>query len=158
MELLFKSALSVGLLFLTSFILYLFNRFWVRPQRLRSKLRTQGLRGRSPSFLLGNIPDFIKFQPQLLLKMVKPYTIGLDYPFHYSTCGRRYNFDLGTYQVAYITDPHLAKEISLFTSLKLGKTFFLQKNSETLLIAPEFYADKVQLRLTKEAFKSSKME
>ena len=77
--------------------------------------------------------------------------------------GQKYNFALGTYQVVYITDPHLAKEISLSTSLKLGKPFFLQKNSETLLgkgiltsdgefwahqrktIAPEFYADKVKV-------------
>ncbi|CAL5333317.1 unnamed protein product [Camellia sinensis] len=170
MELLFKSALSVGLLFLTSFILYLFNRFWMRPQRLRSKLRTQGLRGPSPSFLLGNTPDFIKFQP----KDIKALTddgeathdwARLSFPLfdhwtkHYC---QRYNFALGTYQVVYITDPHLAKEISLSTSLKLGKTFFLQKNSETLLgkgiltsdgkflarqrktIAPEFYTDKVK--------------
>ncbi|CAL5387092.1 unnamed protein product [Camellia sinensis] len=170
MELLFKSAFSVGLLFLTSFILYLFNRFWVRPQRLRSKLRTQGLRGPSPSFLLGNTPDFIKFQPKDIKALTEDGEVAHDWArftfplFDHWTkeYGQRYNFALGTYQVVYITDPHLAKEISISTSLKLGKPFFLQKNSETLFgkgilisdgefwahqrktIAPEFYADKVK--------------
>ncbi|CAL5384649.1 unnamed protein product [Camellia sinensis] len=170
MELLFNSAFSVGLLFLTSFILYLFNRFWVRPQRLRSKLRTRGLRGPSPSFLLGNIPDFIKFQPKGIKALTEDGEATHDWArftfpsFDHWTkqYGQRYNFALGTYQVVYITDPHLAKEISLSTSLNLGKPFFLQKDSETLLgkgittsdgefwahqrktIAPEFYADKVK--------------
>ncbi|KAI8014720.1 Cytochrome P450 714C2 [Camellia lanceoleosa] len=168
MELLSKSVFSVALLCFTSFILYLFNRFYVRPQRLRSKLRSQGLRGPSPSFLLGNIPDFVKFQPKDIKALTEDGKATHDwarftFPLfeHWlSQYGRRYHFALGTYQVVYITDPQLAKEISLSTSLKLGKPFFLQKNSKTLLgkgiltsdgefwahqrktIAPEFYADK----------------
>ncbi|GMP47077.1 hypothetical protein CsSME_00015001 [Camellia sinensis var. sinensis] len=170
MELLSKSVFSVALLCFTSFILYLFNRFYVTPQRLRSKLRSQGLRGPSPSFLLGNIPDFVKFQPKDIKALTEDGKATHDwarftFPLfeHWSSqYGRRYHFALGTYQVVYITDPQLAKEISLSTSLKLGKPFFLQKNSETLLgkgiltsdgefwahqrktIAPEFYADKVK--------------
>ncbi|CAL5343944.1 unnamed protein product [Camellia sinensis] len=170
MGLLFNSAFSVGLLFLTSFIIYLFDRFWVKPQRLRSKLRSQGLRGPSPSFLLGNIPDFIKFQPKDIKSLTEDgeathdwarFTFPL-YDHWTNQYGQRYNFALGTYQVVYITDPHLVKEISLSTSLKLGMPFFLQKNSETLLgkgiltsdgefwahqrktITLEFYVDKVK--------------
>ncbi|KAI8008692.1 Cytochrome P450 714C2 [Camellia lanceoleosa] len=134
------------------------------------KASCQGLRGPSPSFLLGNIPDFIKFQPKDIKALTEDGEATHDWArftfplFDHWTkqYGQRYNFALGTYQVVYITDPHLAKEISLSISLKLGKPFFLQKNSETLLgkgiltsdgefwahqrktIAPEFYADKVK--------------
>lgn len=37
--------------------LHLFELLFLKPERLRSKLRRQGIDGPSPSFLLGNIPE-----------------------------------------------------------------------------------------------------
>lgn len=37
--------------------LHLFESLFLKPKRLRSKLRNQGIDGPSPSFLLGNLPE-----------------------------------------------------------------------------------------------------
>ncbi|CAL5333318.1 unnamed protein product [Camellia sinensis] len=135
MELISKSVFSVALICFTSFILYLFNRFYVRPQRLRSKLRSQGLRGPSPSFLLGNIPDFVKFQPKDTKALTKDGKARHDwarftFPLfeHWSSqYGRRY---------------HFALETLLGNGILTSDGEFWAHQRKT--IAPEFYADKVK--------------
>ena len=49
--------------------LHLYNLMWVRPERLRGKLRRQGIRGPPPSFIYGNVPEMQKIQ---LLMAMKP--------------------------------------------------------------------------------------
>jgi hypothetical protein len=41
---------------------YVYIILWLRPERLRQKLRSQGVRGPKPSFLFGNIPEMRRIQ------------------------------------------------------------------------------------------------
>lgn len=72
-------------------------------------------------------------------------------------------YSTGSIQLVSVTDIDMAKEVSLCTSLKLGKPAYLSKDRKPLLgqgilasngptwshqrkiIAPEFYSDKVKV-------------
>ena len=60
------SFLVVGVL---CFLFHVYNVMWGRPERVRGKLRKQGIRGPPPSFLYGNVPEMQKIQ---LLMAMKP--------------------------------------------------------------------------------------
>lgn len=45
-------------------LLHLYNVFLLKPEKLRSELRRQGIKGPSPSPILGNIPQMNKIQLQ----------------------------------------------------------------------------------------------
>lgn len=77
--------------------------------------------------------------------------------------GRIFTFALGNVQLLFVADPDVAKEISLCTSLELGKPAYQQKERGALLgqgiltsngakwthhrktIAPELYMEKVKV-------------
>lgn len=54
LEVLLVSVLFGGFVVSTLFV---YEKLMVKPQRQRSKLEKQGIRGPHPSFLLGNIPE-----------------------------------------------------------------------------------------------------
>lgn len=60
-----KIIVSVFLGGLLVFCLHLYDSLILKPKRLRSKLDKQGIRGPSPSFLMGNIPDMKKIKLKL---------------------------------------------------------------------------------------------
>ncbi|XP_030496189.1 cytochrome P450 714C2 [Cannabis sativa] len=161
--------------------LYLYNSFVLEPIRLRSKLQKQGIGGPLPSFLLGNISEMKKIKLELSSKRTtttcntndKLYdvvSIGHHWP---STIfphliqwrvdhGPIFSYAVGNIQFLCITDIELVKEVSLCTSLSLGKPSYLSKNHGPLfgqgiisssgqiwahqkkIIAPELYIDKVK--------------
>jgi hypothetical protein len=44
---------------------YVWTILWLRPERIRQRLRRQGVKGPKPSLLLGNIPEMRRIQKQL---------------------------------------------------------------------------------------------
>jgi hypothetical protein len=66
MEIILSSSswlLFLPLIFLSVLLFsYLYTTLWLRPERLRQKLRSQGVRGPKPSFLFGNIPEMRRIQ------------------------------------------------------------------------------------------------
>lgn len=48
------------------FFLYLYNTVWLKTERVRRMLRTQGIKGPTPSLLYGNLPEMQKIQLQAL--------------------------------------------------------------------------------------------
>ncbi|KAK9283956.1 hypothetical protein L1049_012214 [Liquidambar formosana] len=50
-------ARSITLLVIVSLLTFICDVLFLKPQRLRSKLRKQGITGPPPSFLFGNIRD-----------------------------------------------------------------------------------------------------
>uniref|UniRef100_A0A0E0BN51 Cytochrome P450 n=1 Tax=Oryza glumipatula TaxID=40148 RepID=A0A0E0BN51_9ORYZ len=66
MELLFSSqqwlALLPPIILCILLFSYVYIILWLRPERLRQKLRSQGVRGPKPSFLFGNIPEMRRIQ------------------------------------------------------------------------------------------------
>lgn len=57
-----KIILSVVLVGFIGLFVHLYNVLVLKPKRIRSKLQSQGIRGPSPSFLYGNIPEMVKIQ------------------------------------------------------------------------------------------------
>lgn len=62
-------------------LVYLYNLLVLKPKNLRAKLQRQGIRGPSPSFLVGNIPDMKRIlQHRHELKHSTPTTATEDNP------------------------------------------------------------------------------
>ncbi|XVE99122.1 hypothetical protein REPUB_Repub03eG0169900 [Reevesia pubescens] len=142
-----------------------------QPDRLRSKLRKQGIHGPPPSLLLGNIGDMKKIQ-QKVSKLSREgeqeiihNSFSAVFPFldqWRKQYGSRFMFSLGNTQILHVTDPDVAKEIITCTSLDLGKPSYQRKETGPLLgegiltsngarwahqrkiLAPEMYLDKVK--------------
>jgi hypothetical protein len=66
MEMILSSSpwlLLLPLVFLSVLLFsYLYTILWLRPERLRQNLRSQGVKGPKPSFLFGNIPEMRRIQ------------------------------------------------------------------------------------------------
>ncbi|XP_073158160.1 cytochrome P450 714C2-like [Henckelia pumila] len=156
-------------------IAWLLDSFLGRPKRLRSKLEKQGIRGPSPSLLYGNLAEIKKINNRVLENLSKKPADSGEVKFHSwpSTAlphllqwideyGPIFVYATGNIQILCVTDSDMVKEISLCTSLDLGKPSYLSKDRGPLLgrgiltsngpywahqrkiIAPEFYLDKVK--------------
>ncbi|KAA0033319.1 hypothetical protein IC582_010487 [Cucumis melo] len=149
--------------------LHLFELLFLKPERLRSKLRRQGIDGPSPSFLLGNIPE-IKTIRSLKSFGEEEGSIAhgwssnlLSHLEHWrNRYGRNFVYSSGTVQMLCITDVEMVKEIGMSTTLSLGKPAHFSKDRGPLLglgilassgplwvhqrktIAPPLYLDKVK--------------
>ncbi|GMP62179.1 hypothetical protein CsSME_00024377 [Camellia sinensis var. sinensis] len=176
-----KMILSVALGGFVVLFVHLYNVLVWKPRRLRSKLQSQGIRGPSPTFLYGNIPEIKRIQLQMRSKSTTPKDhrhhdgggeIAHDWPatvFPHieqwrNEYGPTFMYSTGNMQVLCITDPEMAKEVSLCTSSSLGKPSYLSKDRGALLgqgiltsngphwahqrkiIAPEFYPEKVKVK------------
>nr|XP_023890860.1 cytochrome P450 714C2-like isoform X1 [Quercus suber] len=159
-------------------LMQLYNLLVLKPKLLRAKLQRQGIRGPSPSFFFGNIPEMKRIQLQVHATPKTTATKEYDHPdaiAHDWPCtifphleqwrneyGPIFLYSSGNIQLLCITDPEMVKEISLCTSLSLGKPSYLSKDRGPLLgqgilssdgsiwahqrkiIAPELYIDKVK--------------
>ncbi|XP_044388050.1 uncharacterized protein [Triticum aestivum] len=167
--------LLLPLVFLSTLLFsYLYTTLWLRPERLRQKLRSQGVKGPKPSFLFGNIPEMRRIQ-----KLATPaqeegagptdrfssnYVATLfPYFLHWTRVyGSIYLYATGSIQTLHVIHPDMVKELASCKSLDLGKPSYLQKEHGALLgtgiltangdlwvhqrkvIAPEFFMDKVK--------------
>lgn len=142
-----QSALLCGLAVL---LWQLYDSLLLKPKRLTSKLRKQGISGPSTSFLLGNLPDIkrIKLSFQAAAATTTPADhnpngvhVAHDWPskvFAFleqwrNEYGPTFLFSLGNMQLLCITDPEIVKEIGLHTSFGLGKPSYLTKERGALL-------------------------
>ena len=57
------------LLCVSLLVAYLYSILWLRPERLREKLRSQGVKGPKPSFLFGNIAEMRRIQKELAMSV-----------------------------------------------------------------------------------------
>uniref|UniRef100_A0A7N2LHN0 Cytochrome P450 n=1 Tax=Quercus lobata TaxID=97700 RepID=A0A7N2LHN0_QUELO len=113
----------------------------LKPERLRSKLRKQGIRGPPPSFLLGNINDMKKMKSTA--SKTQPGEQALThncssavFPFldlWRKQYGFTFMFSLGNIQILHMNHPDVVKEISICTSLDLGKPSYQHKERGPLL-------------------------
>ncbi|KAF8380603.1 hypothetical protein HHK36_028091 [Tetracentron sinense] len=166
-----KIVFSLALLGVFGLFIHLFDILWLKPERLRAKLRRQGIRGPQPYFLVGNIPDMKKKKKKKTKSIAAAKSpndhdyASMFFPFFEQwreKYGRNFMFSLGNVQLLYVTDPYVAKEISLCTSLDLGKPAYQHKELGALLgqgiltsngalwahqrktIAPQLFMDKVK--------------
>ncbi|EPS58338.1 hypothetical protein M569_16477, partial [Genlisea aurea] len=161
----FLSLLSGGFLLI---LLWFFDNLILNPRKLRSRLVKQGIRGPDPAVFLGNIPEIKRISQTSEKKKSKEITHAwfADVFPHLDkwrkTFGPTFLYSTGNIQFLCITDPEMVKEISLHTSLNIGKPSYLSTDRGPLLgngifssngaywshqrkiIAPEFYLDKVK--------------
>ncbi|CAK7340024.1 unnamed protein product [Dovyalis caffra] len=164
---------SLTLLALVFFLLHLYNTILLKSERIKRKLRMQGIEGPTPSFLYGNLPEMQKIQ----LNTIKASSnnqaadfVAHDYTstvFPYFERWRKeygtvYTYSTGLRQHLYVNQPELVKEMNQMITLDLGKPSYLTKRVAPLLgngivrsnglvwaqqrkiVAPEFYMDKVK--------------
>ncbi|KAL4271987.1 hypothetical protein GQ457_13G017020 [Hibiscus cannabinus] len=149
------------------FILCLCHELLLKPMKLRSRLRQQGINGPPPTLLLGNIRE-IKQSQSSVVKDPTPHShncAALLFPFFHqwrNQYGEVFVFSLGNTQILFVNQPDAVREISTCTSLALGKPSYQQKERGALLgrgiltsngavwahqrklLAPELYMDKVK--------------
>ncbi|XP_047947535.1 cytochrome P450 714C2-like [Salvia hispanica] len=162
-------SLVVGALFIL--ILRIFDAAIARPRRLRSAIVKQGIRGPVPSNLYGNIPEIKRIaesqkpmEKKSAQKMVHDW-FPVVFPHleqWRNEYGSTFLYSTGAIQLLCITDAEMVKEMSLCTSLNLGKPSYLSTERGPLLgrgilssngpywahqrkiIAPEFYLERVK--------------
>ncbi|XP_059625220.1 cytochrome P450 714C2-like [Cornus florida] len=154
--------------------MHLYNVLWVRPERMRGKLRRQGIKGPPPSFLMGNVSEMKRITSNqtacrsaneaVASSPTANYSLSI-FPYFESwrrIYGQIYMYTTGNVQNLYISDPAVLKEISLFKSLDLGRPVYAIPIIKSLfgngiarsngqvwahqrkVIAPEFFVDKVK--------------
>ncbi|EOY19021.1 hypothetical protein SCA6_000714 [Theobroma cacao] len=162
------TALLLGLL---GVLVYLFEALILKPERLRSKLGKQGIQGPPPSILLGNIREMKKIQSKVSKlsregdQVIIHNCCSTVFPFldqWRKQYGSTFMFSLGNIQILLISDPDVVKDITICTSLDLGKPSYQHKQNGPLLgqgiltsngavwahqrkiLAPELYMEKVK--------------
>nr|AYV88895.1 cytochrome P450 oxidase CYP714J5 [Polygala tenuifolia] len=158
------------------FLVHILNQMIWKPRLLRFKLLRQGINGPSPHFLLGNIPEIKRLihsqlqstaaietnQKNGFIKHDWPFTVFPYYDQWMKQYGPVFLYSTGNIQFLSIVDIDIVKEISMYTSLDLGKPVYLSKDRGPLLgqgilassgpiwahqrkiIAPELYMEKVK--------------
>ncbi|CAD6258645.1 unnamed protein product [Miscanthus lutarioriparius] len=128
---------------------YLWTFQWLRPERIRQRLRRQGVKGPKPSLLLRNIPEMRRIQKQLAEsdqeqqeaaaggnhRFSSNYMAALFPYFHHwnKVYGSIYLYSTGSIQSLFVTDPDMVRELANCKSLDLGKPRYLQKQLGALL-------------------------
>ncbi|KDP45666.1 hypothetical protein JCGZ_17273 [Jatropha curcas] len=176
----FKILISVAVIGFFGLVVLLYDGLVVKPQRLRSKLKKQGVDGPKPSFLLGNLREIRKAQASVLKVQQTPIihnTAAQIFPFYEqwkNQYGQVFVFSLGNLQILNVNQPEIVKEITTCTSMDFGKPSYQHKERGALLgqgiltsngaiwahqrkiLAPELYMDKVKgmVKLINESTKT----
>lgn len=147
-----------------------FYMMWLKScERLRWKLKKQGIYGPKPSFLYGNVAEMQKIQAASPNNVYAEF-VAHDYTsslFPYFEQWRKiygpvYTYSTGNKQHLYVNQPELVKEMNQSISLDLGKPSYVTKRLAPMLgngilrsnghiwamqrkiVAPEFFMDKVK--------------
>ncbi|KAF9670979.1 hypothetical protein SADUNF_Sadunf13G0125500 [Salix dunnii] len=171
MALVFLISLAAVVITFLGLLELLYSGLVLKPERLRSALRKQGIRGPGPSLLLGNISEIRKSQSTTVKASTnEPPVIhncaATLFPF-FEQWRKQYGpvfvFSLGSTQILYVSQADVVREITTCTSLEFGKPSYQQKELGPLLgqgiltsngkvwarqrkiLAPELYTDKVKV-------------
>ncbi|XP_054782760.1 cytochrome P450 714A1-like [Prosopis cineraria] len=162
---------SVSAIVVSFMILIIWEKLWLKPQRIRSVLQKQGITGPSPSFPFGNLSQIKRIQSHFfnnnsLSSSSQPEQwFPSLFPFLQQwrkQYGSTFVFSTGHIQHLYIGDPKLIKELNRAKPMDLGRPTYIFKPLKPLLgsgiltvngppwsfqrnlIAPEFSLLKIQ--------------
>ncbi|EEF35958.1 cytochrome P450 714C2 [Ricinus communis] len=153
-------------------LLRVYNVLVLKPERLRSILKKQGINGPPPTLVLGNIREIKKSQSSKVGNVTPTsqppvtHNCAADiFPFFEQwrkQYGEVFVFSLGNIQILSVNQPDMVKEITTCTSLDFGKPSYQHKERGPLLgqgiltsngtvwahqrkiLAPELYMEKVK--------------
>ncbi|GAB4827729.1 hypothetical protein Ancab_034615 [Ancistrocladus abbreviatus] len=147
------------------------NSSWLKSQRQRRKLTSQGIKGPPPSLLYGNVPEMQRIQstvekaPSFNGEIVAHDYTSTVFPYFEQwrkQYGPVYTYSTGNRQHLYVNDAEMVREISQNMSLDLGKPSYVTKALAPMLgngilrsnrliwaqhrklLAPQFFMDKVK--------------
>ncbi|KQJ89482.1 cytochrome P450 714C3 isoform X1 [Brachypodium distachyon] len=158
-------------------LLYICEILWLRPERIRRKLRNQGVRGPKPSLLHGNTQEIKRIRQELASDEQKQDTnnyMSTLFPhllLWRETYGPVFLYSTGAMEVLYVADPAMIKDMSHCTSTQLGKPTYIKRSRKPLfgegilvangdlwayerkIVAPEFFMEKIKvmIRIIEEA-------
>ncbi|KAL6967892.1 hypothetical protein U1Q18_033701 [Sarracenia purpurea var. burkii] len=142
-HMLVKMVFSAALLGVLGLILSLYRTVVAEPERLRSKMRKQGISGPPPTFLFGNNGEI--YATARSAKAVAPTsnptvlvhdcatTLFPNFKKWTDLYGQIFMFSRGSTQILHVSQPDLLREITTCTSLDLGKPSYQQKELGALL-------------------------
>ncbi|XP_047149711.1 cytochrome P450 714C2-like [Vigna umbellata] len=130
-------------------LIHVFNVFVFRPRSMRAKLQKQGIKGPSPHFYFGNIPEMKKILLQIqsaapateVKEKDEGFSLSHNWPFTLfphvykwiNQYGPMYLFSSGSIHWLVVSDIEMVKEVVMHTSLNLGKPTYLSKDMLPLL-------------------------
>ncbi|MED6197840.1 hypothetical protein PIB30_060533 [Stylosanthes scabra] len=167
-----KLVCSIGVVGTVLWLVYVYGNEWVKSQRVRRKLRMQGISGPPPSFLHGNLLDMHQITAASQQGKVAgssgdhthDFTESLFpyFEFWRKQYGTLYTYSTGIKQHLYVNRPEIVSEMNKLMTLDLGKPSHITNNLASLLgngilrangiswshqrklVAPEFYMEKVK--------------
>ncbi|QCE04813.1 cytokinin trans-hydroxylase [Vigna unguiculata] len=129
-------------------LIHVFNVLVLRPRSMRAKLQKQGIKGPSPHFYFGNIPEMKNILLQVHSTPAtedkekdEDFSVSHKWPFTLfphvqkwiNQYGPIYLFSSGSIQWLMVSDIEMVKEVVMHTSLNLGKPTYLSKDMGPLL-------------------------
>ncbi|XP_039067125.1 cytochrome P450 714B2-like [Hibiscus syriacus] len=162
---------SILLIVLIGVIIHMYDSLISKPERQRSRLRKQGIRGPRPLILVGNLLQMGKTRSkdsnmaQGGEKVITHGSYAALLPFLHKwrqQYGPTFMLSMGNIQVLHMSHPDVVKEIAAYTSFDLGRPTYQKKGLHPLfgegivhangavwahqrkVMAPEFYMDKVK--------------
>ncbi|KAK3443992.1 hypothetical protein EUGRSUZ_B04030 [Eucalyptus grandis] len=140
-----KVLISIAVVGVIGVFLRLYNALVVKPEKLRSLLRKQGINGPPPAFLLGNIMEIKKARSSSSSSAPKTAPgqpparhdcAAVLFPFFdkwRKQYGDIFAFSLGNTQIIHVNQPDVVREITTCTSLDLGKPSYQFKERGPLM-------------------------
>ncbi|KAJ3682933.1 hypothetical protein LUZ60_013160 [Juncus effusus] len=174
MERLATIFLSLFLVGICSLGFYLYILLWIIPEKIRRKLRIQGINGPKPAFPYGNLSEMKmlmakekngKENREGKDRVIKHDYRSIVFPYYEKwrkTYGPVFTYTMGNVVMVHVSEPEVVRDICLCVSLDLGKGTYLKNTHEPLfgqgilksngaawahqrkIIAPEFFLDKVK--------------
>ncbi|MED6185007.1 hypothetical protein PIB30_052874 [Stylosanthes scabra] len=153
-----KISLPVGIIIIiivggiSIILMCVYGEEWSKSQRIRRKLRMQGIKGPPPSsFLHGNLPDINRINKSAHQQAEAVHTNSYDHHRHphqeldftaslfpyfehwRKQYGLVYTYSTGMKQHLYVNQPELVTEMNKIMTLELGKPTHVTKNLAPLL-------------------------
>jgi len=169
MEKLLEIVLVVSTILFGLALVYLYEILWLRLEKIRKKLRRQGINGPKPTLLYGNTQEMKRIRQELKCVQRKDRdmngyisTIFPHFLLWRKTYGSVFLYSTGVLEVLHVAQPEMVKDMGHSTPSELGKPRHLMKSRKPLfglgiltangdlwayekkILAPQFFVEKIK--------------
>nr|CAB3488900.1 unnamed protein product [Digitaria exilis] len=163
MERLLEMVIVLPIILVGLALVYLYDILWLRLEKIRNKLRRQGINGPKPTFLYGNTQEMKRIRQELkCVQRQRKDTnmnsyISIIFP-HFIHWRKTY----GTVEILHVAQPEIVKDMGRWTTSELAKPHYLMRSRKPLfgegilsangdlwayekkILAPEFFMEKIK--------------
>ncbi|CAD6258607.1 unnamed protein product [Miscanthus lutarioriparius] len=169
MEKLLEIVVVVSTILLGLALVYLYEVLWLRLEKIRKKLRRQGINGPKPTLLYGNTQEMKRIRQELKCvqrqdKDMNGYisTIFPHFLLWRKTYGPVFLYSTGVLEILHVAQPEMVKDMGHWTPSELGKPQHIMKSRKPLfglgiliangdlwayekkILAPQFFVEKIK--------------